>query len=410
MADDHTNAPKGPSENSDAVNAAPITLDATGAETLTVPHGPMLLNANFARAGSELQLTGQTGEQVVVQNFFGAEMAPVLMTEGGGKIMPDVVESLAGPDILGGGEGDATLLGQSDQPIGTVDTADGGVFATRADGTRVELNEGDPVYQGDVLETDDEGAISLTFVDNTEFALDQGARMVLDEMVFDAQTGEGSSTFTVVQGVFTFVSGQVAKSGSDAMTVNTPVATIGIRGTKVAIKAGSEDEDTVITLLQEDSGHIGEIAVSNDAGTQILNQANQTTFIENTLVAPTQPAILPSEQLRSIFTESSTDTQGIWRYEEGEGNRTDDATLEETIEEAKEAAAEEGADEETVENAEAAAELAFELALAEGEDEEAALEQAEEAFQSALTDENAADSLIETAAGRGRLWGPRRRR
>jgi VCBS repeat-containing protein len=398
VADDHTNAPQGPAASADTLNAAPIMLDAAGAETVTVPHGPMLLNANFARSGSELQLTGQSGEQVFVQNFFGTEMAPVLATEGGAKIMPDVAESLAGPDILGGGEGDATLLGQSDQPIGTVDTAEGEVFATRADGSRVELNEGDPVYQGDVLETGDEGAISLTFVDNTEFALDEGARMVLDEMVFDAQTGEGSSTFTVVQGVFTFVSGQVAKSGSDAMTVNTPVATIGIRGTKVAIKAGSEDEDTVITLLQEDGGHIGEIAVTNDAGTQVMNQANQTTFIQSATIAPTQPAILPSEQLRSIFTDNSADSRGVWRSEEGD-KRSDGGTLEESIDDAKEAAAEEGADEEAVENAEAAAELAFELALAEGEDEEAALEAADDAFQDSIQDGDAADSLIETAAG-----------
>ncbi|MEQ8246257.1 MAG: VCBS domain-containing protein, partial [Alphaproteobacteria bacterium] len=404
MVDDRNETPDTPVAAGEGT--APITLNAAGVSTLTVPHGAMLLNAQFARAGTELQLTGQNGEQVMVQNFFGTEMAPVLMTEGGGKIMPDVAEALAGPDILGGGEGDATLMGQSDQPIGTVDTAEGGVFATRADGTRVELNEGDPVYQGDVLETDDTGAVSVTFIDNTEFALDEGARMTLDEMVFDANTGEGSSTFTVVQGVFTFVSGQVAKSGSDAMTVNTPVATIGIRGTKVAIKAGSEDEDTVITLLQEDSGHIGEIAVTNDAGTQVLNQANQTVFIESALVAPTQPAILPSEQLRSIFTDNANDTRGLWRYEEGEQGRNDGGDLEQTIDEAKEAAAEEGADEDTVDNAEAAAELAFELALAEGLDEEEALQEAAEAFQNALVDQGAADSLIETAAGGDDAGGP----
>ena len=118
MAGDRTNAPGSPSAANNAASAEPIVLNAAGAETLTVPYGPMLLNANFVRSGSELQLTGQAGEQVMVQNFFGTEMAPVLMTEGGGKIMPDVAVSLAGPDIRGGGEGDATLLGQSDQPTG----------------------------------------------------------------------------------------------------------------------------------------------------------------------------------------------------------------------------------------------------------------------------------------------------
>jgi Ca2+-binding RTX toxin-like protein len=399
VANDHTNISQGSPASAEALNAAPIMLNAAGAETVTVPHGSMLLNANFARSGSDLQLTRQSHEQVIVQNFFGAEIAPVLATEGGAKIMPDVAESLAGPDIQGGGEGDATLLGQSDQLIGTVNTAEGNVFTTRADGTRTELNEGDPVYQGDVLETDDEGAISLKFVDSTEFALDKGSRLVMVEMVFDAQTGEGSSSFTVVQGIFTFVSGQIAKSGSGTMTVNTPVATIGIRGTKATIKVSSEDEDTVITLLQEDGGHVGEIAVTNDAGTQVINQANQTTFIQSSTIVPTQPSILPSELLRSIFTEDSSDSRGVWRFEEGDGERNDEATLEETIDNAKTAAAEEGSDEETIENAEAAADLAFELALAVGEEEEAALEHAEEAFQNALTDENAVNSLIQTAAG-----------
>ena len=137
----------------------------------------------------------------------------------------------------------------------------------------------------------------------------------------------------------------------------------------------------------------------------MLNQANQTVFIESALVAPTQPAILPSEQLRSIFTDNANDTGGLWRYEEGDQDRTD-GNLEQTLEEAKEAAAEEGADEDTVDNAEAAAELAFELALAEGLDEEEALAEAAEAFQNALTDQGAADSLIETAAGGDDAGGP----
>ena len=38
----------------------------------------------------------------------------------------------------------------------------------------------------------------------------------------------------MVEGAFSFVSGENAKTGPDAMKVSTPVATIGIRGTTVA--------------------------------------------------------------------------------------------------------------------------------------------------------------------------------
>ncbi|MEK9670883.1 MAG: hypothetical protein VW268_00080 [Rhodospirillaceae bacterium] len=41
---------------------------------------------------------------------------------------------------------------------------------------------------------------------------------------------------SVVKGVFSFVSGQVAKTDPDAMKIDTPVATIGIRGTQVGIE------------------------------------------------------------------------------------------------------------------------------------------------------------------------------
>ena len=49
--------------------------------------------------------------------------------------------------------------------------------------------------------------------------------MVIDEMIYDpSNNGLSSSSFSVVKGVFSFVSGQVAKSGDDAMVVKTPVA------------------------------------------------------------------------------------------------------------------------------------------------------------------------------------------
>jgi len=76
--------------------------------------------------------------------------------------------------------------------------------------------------------------------------------------------------------VFSFVSGAIAKSDSDAMTVRTPVATIGVRGTMVAVRAGAEGKKNVITLLEEAGGINGEIVITNAAGSQVPNVANQT--------------------------------------------------------------------------------------------------------------------------------------
>ena len=134
-------------------------LDAVGAEAVTVPGGTMLLRADFAREGPDLLLTGDEGEEVLVRDFFSVETSPNLLTEGGAQITPQVAQALAGsqaPNQFA----QATTTDADAQPIGTVDTTDGEVFAVRTDGTRVELEVGDPVFQGDVIETGDSGALA----------------------------------------------------------------------------------------------------------------------------------------------------------------------------------------------------------------------------------------------------------
>ncbi|MCH8112556.1 MAG: tandem-95 repeat protein [Proteobacteria bacterium] len=369
-------------------------IDAAG-DAVTVPYGTMLLDAAFSRQGPDLLLTGDGGESVLVRGYFAAEAPPALLTEGGARLSPDTAEALAGPAAPG--QYAQAAPGSAQQPIGTVDAADGEVFASRADGNRVSLEAGDAVFQGDVLETAGDGALNITFSDGTEFSLDENARMVLDELVYDPGTGEGSAAFTVIQGVFTFVSGAIARSGPDAMTVDTPVATIGISGTKVAIRAGAEGEDTVISLLEDEGGQTGEITITNDAGTQILNVANQTVFVESAFIAPPPPTILPSEQIRSLYNDADFD---VFAAHPGSSPDSDDRaeTLEEQIEAAREQAAEEGAGDAEIDTAEAAAEVAYELALADGLDEGEALDAAEEAFLNAL-DDGSADGLFQTAAG-----------
>ena len=230
-----------------------VVLDvsqATGGE-LVIPGGHLLLVADFTREGSDLVLTGPDGTEIVVIGFFSTENPPTLMTEGGAAIAPDLAGRLAG-SLTPEQYAQAAPGGAANQPIGRVETSEGEVTVVRADGSTQTLQAGDPVFQGDVLETADGATLGIVFIDDTTFALDEGGRMVLDELVFNPDTHEGTSAFTVVQGVFSFVSGQIAKSGDEAMVVRTPVATIGIRGTQVAVKAGQEGEENVITLLQEE--------------------------------------------------------------------------------------------------------------------------------------------------------------
>ena len=293
-----------------------IVVDAAGASSLVIPGGSMLLVADFAREGPDLVIEGPNGEEVIVRDYFTMENPPTLQTEGGAQLTSDLVSRMAGTAAPQQFASDGAL--QQAQPIGAIETLQGTVTAIRADGSRFTLQQGDQVYQGDVIETGGEGGIGMTFADGTTFSLGEEGRMVLDELIYDPETDEGTSAFSVIQGAFSFVSGAIAKSGSDAMTVRTPVATIGVRGTMVVGTAAQEGEESSVTLLQEEGGITGEIVVTNQAGSQVLNVAFQTTTVNSFFSAPTEPVVLPQSVINTLY-------QGAVGYLPGTGLERRDA-------------------------------------------------------------------------------------
>ena len=126
--------------------------------------------------------------------------------------------------------------------------------------------------------------------------------MVLDELIFDPTSLEGSSSFSVIQGVFVFVSGEIAANNPDEMMVRTPVATLGIRGTKVAGKAAAEGELNTVTMMPEEGGQVtGAITVSTQTGTVTLTTAYQTTGVTSVFDSPSAPITLSPSQAGTLF-------------------------------------------------------------------------------------------------------------
>ena len=281
----------------------PIILEAEGGAVLEVPGGDMLLDAEFVRLGPNLVLIGEDGSTVVVRGFFNLQFPPNLMTEAGAVIKADLAAKLAGP--MAPGQVAQAGPGTAAEAVGTVETVEGTVTVIRADGSEVTLSKGSSVYSGDVLVTETGGAIGIVFVDDTTFSLGEEGRMVLDEMVYDPGTQEGVFKASLVQGVFSFVSGQIAKTSPDGMTVITPVATIGVRGTKVAGRSAQEGEQNTISLLPETDAEgktvIGELTVTNQAGTVTLNQARATVQMTSAFQAPPSPVIFSPQQIQQQF-------------------------------------------------------------------------------------------------------------
>ena len=144
------------------------------------------------------------------------------------------------------------------KPIGRIVVATGSVTLERANAIVIQASTtgqagqakvGDLVYQGDAVATGADGKVGINFTDGTSFNLSNNARMVLNEFVYDPNSTSNSSLINLTKGTFTFVAGKVAKTGD--MKIDTPVATMGVRGTTPRVEISDDGTVRFSTLIEE---------------------------------------------------------------------------------------------------------------------------------------------------------------
>jgi hypothetical protein len=118
--------------------------------------------------------------------------------------------------------------------IGRVKTSVGAAAIERAK-AKVPAAAGTQLQPGDILVTGKDGRMALTFIDNTRFAVGPNSRVALDTFLFDRKSLKGEFLTRVDRGSLAVVSGQIAKSGRDAMKVRTPTSLLGVRGTRFVV-------------------------------------------------------------------------------------------------------------------------------------------------------------------------------
>ena len=144
-------------------------------------------------------------------------------------------------------------------PIGKVLNATGSVTIEHASAILVQANlptgsagqakVDDPVYRGDLIQTGADGSLGITFADGTSFKVSSNARMELNEFVYDPKGNSNSTLFSLSKGTFTFLAGTIAKTGN--MKVETPVGTMGIRGTAPHVEILDDGTVKFSTLIEE---------------------------------------------------------------------------------------------------------------------------------------------------------------
>jgi hypothetical protein len=163
-------------------------------------------------------------------------------------------------------------------------------------GTGMEMNDSVRTTQGKV---------GITFEDQTKVQVNENSKLVIDDFVYDPKKGSGKIALNMALGTVRYASGQIAKNNPQSVGINTPSATVSVRGTDFTATVDELGRSTFILLPScpsdrntrtvsdiETNCKVGEIIVESDAGQVILNQAFQATRVDSRGTPPSPPVIL----------------------------------------------------------------------------------------------------------------------
>jgi fibronectin-binding autotransporter adhesin len=279
-------------------------------DAIVVPDAQLLFSADFKRSGVDLILS-KDDHELVLHDYFKSEKRAPLASPDGAHLTGDIVSALAGSVAVAQAGGSPA----ASQVIGHVTKLQGSATAIR-NGVSIILSNGDNVEKGDVVESGANSTVGITFIDGTVFGLSSNARMVLNEMVYDPNGSSNSSLMSLVAGTISFVAGETAKHGD--MKIDTPVATMGIRGTAVLVQIDfnvpgqSGSPNASFQVLVEPDGTTGSYILFDKTTLQpiaVVNQAGQQVNIHQGIVTQTNAPLPPDVQklITDVFSLKFTD-------------------------------------------------------------------------------------------------------
>jgi len=160
--------------------------------------------------------------------------------------------------------------------------------------------KGTAVEMEDAVKTG-QGKVGITFADDTRVQVNENSRLVIDDFVYDPKKPTaGKLALNMASGTVRYASGAIAHDNPSKVSINTPTATIAVRGTDFTTTVDELGSSTVILLPSCPAGYadierdckIGIIDVITDAGQVTLDQAFQATRVDSRGTPPTRPVIV----------------------------------------------------------------------------------------------------------------------
>jgi len=209
--------------------------------------------------------------------------------------------------------------------VGSVSHLSGLLFAQKADGSAVALNVGSSVDEGDTLITQEGAFARIKLKDEAELVLRPNSQLEIRQYLYDLTRPQAdSAVMRLLKGSLRTLSGWIGKrSQRDAYRMETPTATIGIRGTDYDARYCEDAASCAQGMARQDQDgsqnppppppglhvftHSGSISVGNSQG-EITVGPGQYGFSPSLAV---QPIIMPPTQPPAQLFPSPPPSVGI---------------------------------------------------------------------------------------------------
>ena len=181
------------------------------------------------------------------------------------------------------------------EPVATVIEIEGTASVNNelADNTPLEIDT--PIFEDDEIFTGPESKVLLLFLDDTELTIGEDAHAFINDFTYEPEDDEQKSAhLSFLRGAFLFVSGKVGKINKPDVNLETPYASIGIRGT--VVWGGTLDDQYNIFVKE------GAVSVRNERGAMMVREGQGTTLTDRRTF-PTKSKLWGEEKInRAVST------------------------------------------------------------------------------------------------------------
>ena len=191
-------------------------------------------------------------------------------------------------------------------PVGRIALLVGEAKIVDAGGRATSLRLGASVSEGDHIITGGDAIAIIVFMDEGRIALRADSELLIKQYKIDPTGANTRLEFELVRGAIRQISGQAARQQPDRYRLNTPIASIGVRGTDFLTKISADALETFvqegkIVVLSSNKDCLGSNQTGACTPRADLSAADPARYIKVLSDGKIEKRVVAAEEIEGLF-------------------------------------------------------------------------------------------------------------